>query len=76
MKYVYYQKPRSSNVPWKTLKYLLNAGVRGPNIASHGLMTFVRRQFPKQMKELNNLQRTSPRNLKVILGMLYKIIYL
>ena len=59
------QTPRSSSVPWNTLKYLLKSGVRGPNVASNGLMTFVQRKFPQKVKEVEQLQRTSQQNLKV-----------
>ena len=77
------QSPNTSQVSWKILKHLLATGIRGPNVAKYlihegsflisilrkGISKFVKKKFPRKIKDIVSLQRSSninPAYLKVL----------
>lgn len=53
------KSPRSSKIPWATLKRVLTRGIRGPDVARKGVVNFARSKYALRKDDIARLQKTA-----------------
>merc|ERR1712055_109311 len=53
------KSPKSSKIPWATLKRVLTRGIRGPDVARRGVVNFARSKYSIKKEDISKLEKTA-----------------